>query len=402
MHTAIKKRWLKPLCALLLLAAGGAYLFYDYGQGSLDYLKCRLAFEYVLRSDSKEIKEEARSGLAGNYYFTSYYLNGILSAAEGTRSTRLLRMAMGYIDTMIATTGNFEEGGQVYHVWKPFTLDGNSTRPRPSLQYTFQATVPIARAAALIMADPQWRKKYGADARRYVEFVDQYVFRYWYHLQLKDTIPWINHDIFPVWHGNSSNLALNAAFLYQATGNTSYRDIGLKIGTSFKAKLKPYGNGWIWDDHTLADTEDSAGNLAGVPDTSHANREAFMMVTLYESGILFTRDDISRMSATFSSTLWNQSALNPAFANYINGSDKPYGIYNEPGFNGSIYHGWALTGGYSPKAQSVLLNTIDAMLHRRMNPSMERNIISYGGRISLCGHTLRNFRLLRNPGARGR
>jgi hypothetical protein len=54
-------------------------------------------------------------------------------------------------------------------------------------------------------------------------------------------------------------------------------------------------------------------------------------------------------------------------------------------------------GGYSARAQEVLIYTIKAMLKKKINPSLERNISSYGGRLSLCGHTLRNFRRLKDP-----
>ena len=66
-------------------------------------------------------------------------------------------------------------------------------------------------------------------------------------------------------------------------------------------------------------------------------------------------------------------------------------MYKEPGLNGSIYHGWALIGGYSPQAQRVLLDALRAIAYGRMNPALERNTTSYGGRLALCGHILRNF-----------
>ncbi len=56
-------------------------------------------------------------------------------------------------------------------------------------------------------------------------------------------------------------------------------------------------------------------------------------------------------------------------------------------------------GGYSPKAQKVLLATIGAILLGRQNPALERNATSYGGPLSLCGHALRNFAVARDPGS---
>ena len=383
-----------------LIVAGGACGFFIYGKASPQYLLCRLAFDYYLIKDSGEIRDEVNSGLSSTYYFTSYYLNGILSAAEGTGSEHLLRVAMRYMDAMIATAEEYEDHGRKYKAWRPFTVDTTSMLPRPNLHFTLQATVPLARAAAIIMTHPEWKAKYGGAARRYIEFTDQSIIQYWYHSKLHDQIPWINPDLFPLWNDNASNLALNTTFLYQATGDPGYLDVSLKIGRYFRKKIRPYKTGWIWENQTiplLSDTDNtpgSVGNLAGVPDTSHANREAFLMVAFHEAGILYTRADLERMAGTFTDTLWNQSVESPSFANYINGSDKAYRVYKEPGLNGSIYHGWTFTGGYSRKAQQVLVNTIKAVLKQKTNPSLERNVASYGGRLGLCGHTLRNFRLL--------
>lgn len=384
------------LLAAALAVAGGIGLEV-YGRGSARFLLCRLAFDYYLSADSKEIQEESQSGLSSTYYFTSYYLNGMLSAAEGTGSERLLKRSMRVIDAMISNAEDFEDHGRTYKAWRPFSISPDSAVPRPNLHFTFQAVVPIARAAAIIETRPTWRAKYGGDARRYAAFADEAVIRYWYHAQLKDQIPWADPDQFPIWNDNGSNLGLTAAFLYQATGDPLDRDIARRIGAAFQAKLAPAGDGWIWENGTIpigSDTDGtpgSVGNQAGVPDTSHANREAFLMMSLYEAGIMFTRADLERMAATLAGAVWNRSVDEPSFSNYIDGSDAPYRVYKEPGLNGSVYHGWALMGGYSPEAQRVLMDLLAAVLRGKRNPSIERNVSSYGGRISLCGHLLRNY-----------
>lgn len=400
-----KRAWLFAVTVLMVGLAGYASLI--YGRGSLPFLLCRLAFDYQLMRDSKELNVEARSGLSGTYYFTSYYLNGILSAAEGTGSTRLLLRAMKIMDRMISTAIEHEYQGKVYQAWRPFAVTADSAIARPNLHYTFQSTVPIARAAAVIMTRPKWKAKYEATARRYVAFVDQCIIQYWYHAQLHDSIPWAEPDHFPIWNDNGSNLALNAVYLYQATGRPEYEKICRTIGNALRKKMQPAGRGWIWDNHTIvigSDTDNtpgSVGNQAGVPDVSHANREAFLMTALHEAGVMFTQADLERMAATLTDTIWNQSADNPSFSNYLNGSNRPYRVYKQPGLNGSIYHGWVLMGGYSPQAQQVMLYTLKAILKGKTNPSLERNITGYGGRLGLCGHTLLNFAKQKQAGASG-
>ncbi|HAM35744.1 MAG TPA: hypothetical protein DEB40_06625 [Elusimicrobia bacterium] len=392
--------WL-VLLLLTAISASCGWGLYSLSQGSASVFLTRLAFEYFLAGESKELQEQSSSGLSSTYYFTSYYLNGLLSAAEGTGSDRILERAIRAMDTMVSTAHDFQENGRTYKAWKPFFITPDSTLAHPSLHYTFQASVPLARAAAIIMARPEWRTRYAAAARRYTAFVDATVIQYWCRSQLHGDIPWVNPDHFPIWNDNGANLGLITAFLYQATGDRRYADMARRIGRAFESKIKPAGRGWIWENQTIpigSDTDNtpgSVGNQAGVPDTSHANREAFLMMALHEAGIMFTQADLERMAATLTDTIWDRSSDSPSFANYLNGSNAPYRVYKEPGLNGSIYHGWALMGGYSPKAQQVLIYLLRASLKGRMNPAIERNITGYGGRLGLCGHMLRNFALLR-------
>jgi hypothetical protein len=139
------------------------------------------------------------------------------------------------------------------------------------------------------------------------------------------------------------------------------------------------------------------GNQAGVPDTSHTNREAMFMVFMHEAGLMYTRADLVRMGYTFVDSIWNQSMESPSFANYINGSDKAYRVYKEPGLNGSVYHGWVMVGGYLPEAQRVAVQMLKAIVRGRQNFSLTRNATGYGGMLGLTGHILRNYALLRNP-----
>jgi hypothetical protein len=328
----------------------------------------------------------------------------MLSAVEGTGDERILKRTIHYLDNMIAASKEFRSRGKTYRVWGPFAVTPVSSVPTPSLHYTFQALVPMARAAAIIRSDPRFKRRYGAASDRYIAFVDQVLIQYWYLGPLNENVPWLNKDVFPIWNDNASNMGLNAMFLCRATGEPLYCRLTDEIGTAFKQKLSPYRAGWIWENQTIplgSDTDNtpfSEGNRAGVPDTSHTNREAFLMVHLYEMGRIFSRSDVDRMTRTFTDTLWNQSLDDPMFANYINGSDLPYRVYKKPGLNGSVYHGWVLMGGYSPKAQQILLATIDAIARGKLNAALERNATSYGGSLSLCGHALRNFAVLRDPG----
>lgn len=391
----------KGFLLALLLAAGAAWGAAEaarrWGRGSPGFLTCRLAFEYELVMKSEELDKEARSGSSHVYYFTSYYLNGVLSAYEATADERVLRRAVGLMDAMLASARDFEEDGKVYRVWGPFGVTALSAVPRPHMHYTLQAAIPFARAAALIRADTRLGRLYGERADRYARFVDGAIFGYYYGQQLKGRLSWLDPDEHPLWNEDASALALSAAFLCRAQGRARHCALARELGAAFKAKLQPYKTGWVWDNQAIpigSDTDDdpgSVGNQAGVPDSSHANREAFLMLTLHEMGLVFTRADLERMAATLTDLMWNGSLDDPAFANYVNGNDEPYRVYDQPGLNGCVYHGWALMGAYSPRAQEALLAALEAILRGKANATVVRNKTGYGGTLALAGNLLRNY-----------
>jgi hypothetical protein len=392
----------KKLIVLLVgmtLLAGGGFAALKLDRTEVSYFACRVAFQYYLHRNAREIEKETHSGESGVYYFTSYYLHGMLSAVEATGSERLLRQVMRYLDTMLATAQTIQNDGQTYKAWGPFVITPQSDVQKPIAHYTLQAMVPVARCAAVIMRNPKFRAKYASQAQRYIQFADSSVIQYWYIGQFHRRVPWLDAEV-PVWNDNATNMGLVATFLYQASGDPVAWEVASAVGHAFQSKLAPQGRGWVWESQTItigSDTDNtpgSVGNQAGVPDTSHTNREPMLMISLHEAGILFSEDDIRRMGYTLVDTLWNRSYEDPSFANYLNGSDKPYRVYKEPGLNGAIYHGWALVGGYCPAAQDVLAETLKAIFLGKKNPSLERNTTSYGATVGLSGHLLRNYRLL--------
>src|SRR5262245_22716319 len=229
MNSRQKKQSLRAavFVAVLLLIAFWAL---SYSRASVDYLTTRVRFRFSLWRDAREIQDQSRSGDSKVYYFTSYYLNGLLSAIEGTGDERLLRRTMRYMDAMIATAQDITVHDHHYMLWRPFIVTADSAIPKPNMHFTFQACVPISRMAALIQNHPRWRTRYADAVRRYVAFVDSSIFDYWIEGQFQGRIPWLIHDHFPIWNDNGCNLAINATYLYRATGNPRYQDIALRMG----------------------------------------------------------------------------------------------------------------------------------------------------------------------------
>jgi hypothetical protein len=373
------------LCFLISSSTHGADL--------LDFKT--LHYQYVSRYAS-DLETQSLSGHSLTYYETSYYLHGMLSAIEATNDEVMLRKVIHYIDNMLSKAIVNKAS---YKVWAPLGPP-LAADDAPVQLYVYKACGPIARVAALIMRNPSFKTKYSAVAIRYINFVDETIIRYWYLRTYGGQIPHLPADLggwgteSPSWSDKTSHLGQIAASLYAATRiapmrHTSlYLDVATRIATAFKRKLQMQGTGWIWDNGTAH--PESGQNTQLVPDTSHANDEARLVVFMHEAGIIFTLDDLQKFANTLTDTIWNGSTDNPMFSNYINGSNATYRGRTAAGANGGVYHGWALIGKYSTKAQTALSYLLKSIVEGKRNPSIDENACCGYAKVALTGHLLRN------------
>ena len=126
-----------------------------------------------------------------------------------------------------------------------------------------------------------------------------------------------------------------------------------------------------------------------------------MIISLYEAGLMYTREDIERMSYTFLDNVWEPVLQRTVIRQLHERQQQTVPVYMDPGLNGPIYHGWSLVGSYSPEAQDVLFATLKAIIRGKSNPSLVRNTTSYGGMLGLTGHMLRNYRVLKHAAVPG-
>jgi hypothetical protein len=327
-----------------------------------------------------DMESQARSGDSYDYYAMSYHLHGMLSAIEATGDTVELARVASLIDTALGTA--VDHDGDGYREWEPYDDRGNGIQLG-----TWQMESAVMRAAALVRTTPAFRELHDDAATRWIAFVHDDVVERWYVDVYDHEIPYVEWSGGSRWWSDKATHFLTImVFLYQATGDTFYREVAVRGAEAFRRGLHEAGTAWSWsDDAALLGV---SGNEAGVPDTSHANREPMWMVFSYEAGIVFTRDDVERMAATLTDVIWNGSLDDPRYTNYIDGSNLPYrGV--EAWANGIVYHGWALVGRYSEDAQRALEHTLGAIEAGVRNPSLTRNGSSYG-RVALSGHLLRN------------
>ena len=352
-----------------------------------------------LETSRQEITQEAGSGDASRYYFTSYYLMGLAAGVEATGDSELMSALVGYVEQMIATARPLVREGRTYREWGPW--DGNG---RPRQLDTFQAAGPLARTAAIIAANPKFRVKYAAACSHIVAFVAQSIFGYWFDRTSGlygdagvpwhgGVIPWLPKDqggwgSYPFWIDSCSHLGMIAAWMYQATGDRLYLEYASRIADGFMTHVTEQNGTWIWDKGKVPVA--TGENLRGTPDTSHANREAMMVLTMRETGIRFGEKDVACLVTTLTSLIWNQDPEDPKFANYLDGWNGAYRNVG-PWENGNIFHGWAMIGSYSSQAQTVLETYYYAILAGTLEPPAAANNGSSYGRMELAGILARNL-----------
>jgi hypothetical protein len=349
----------------------------------------------LIAQNQAQIERDARSGDSQTYYNLSYILHGLLSAVEGTGDEDLLRAAIAPMHAMIERAVETKRPGGTFKVWRQKNKIGNlilDSLGRPNQLSTFQGASPLARCAAIINRNPQWKEQFAVDAQRFFEFVDRNLITFYFdqeHGEYKGRIPWLNMT----WRDMLSWTGIIASYLTHAsqdeTKRAVYFSLATQIANEFATKLQPFGPGWIWEAGTL--DYDLERNTTRTPDTSHANREPMMLIAMHEaSSADFDFAGIARMARTLTDTLWNQSFSDPAFANYIDGGNQPYGAATKAYSNGLIYAGWAYLARYDFKARQVCEAALDvALQEKNKNFALSHLHQSAHGRIALSGHLLR-------------
>ena len=113
--------------------------------------------------------------------------------------------------------------------------------------------------------------------------------------------------------GNSDNTT------YNYPGMLTDLAIGVRDHWGKKDRFEPFGGGLVWDRNL--------GSYGPIPpqavesgnDTSHANRYPRMLEDFYEVGGVFGIEYVLGVSDLLKKVIWNQSYLDPRFANLSTG-----------------------------------------------------------------------------------
>ena len=345
----------------------------------------------LVTADQSAVEAEIASGNCATYYYTSYYLMGLAAGAQATEDPTVMAALVGYINQIMAQAQPLVRNGITYQEWGPWDANGH-----PQQLNTFQAMGPLARTAMVIAQNPAFLAQYGTELNQIVAFVDQSIFKYWFDKPagyyantgssaspafVGGTIPWLSIALGGWGDGGvdvdtCDHFGMIATWMYQATGNPRYLDYATRVAKGFRDHITVNNGCLQWDMGVWPIT--AGQNLEGSPDTSHSNREAMMVVSMYEAGIEYQLSDVQQLAATFTNVIWNQSYASPMFSNYIDGSNLDY--RTAPAWaNGIVFHGWDMVGRYSPEAQRVLAIGYQALRSgTAQNASLSANDSGYG------------------------
>jgi len=345
----------------------------------------------LVTADNSAVEAEIASGNSATYYYTSYYLMGLAAGAQATGDPTVMAALVGYINQIMAKAQPLVRNGTTYQEWGPWDVNGN-----PQQLNTFQTMGPLARTAMVIARNPAFLTQYGTELNQIVAFVDQSIFKYWFDKPagyyantgsgaspafVGGTIPWLSIALGGWGDGGvdvdtCDHFGMIATWMYQATGDPRYLDYATRVAKGFRDHITVNNGCLQWDMGVWPIT--AGQNLDGTPDTSHGNREAMMVVAMYEAGIEYQLSDVQALAATLTTVIWNQSYANPMFSNYIDGSNLDF--RTAPAWaNGIVFHGWDMVGRYSSEAQRVLAIAFQALQSGTpQNASLSANDSGYG------------------------
>jgi len=371
----------------------------------------------LLATYQSSIAAEVASGDPATYYNTSYYLQGMAAAAQGTGDPTVMATLVGYVGQMIAKAQPLVRKGVTYQEWGPWDGNGN-----PQQLNTFQATAALARTAAVIAGNPAFKAQYATQLNQIVAFVHQSIFLYWFDKQngiyadpgspwLGGDVPWLAANLggwgeYAIWNDNVAHLGMMAAWMYQATGQPLYLEYANRIAQGWRSHAVTINGCGLWDYGIVTGTVDGGSYEYNTTDhcfdTSHANREPMMLDALCGIGAAgvavggasaspVTRTDLTLCATTLNTLIWNGSTSNPMFNNYIDGGNEAFGGIG-PWEDGNVFLGWDELGLYSAQSQLVLAITYqDIMTGSPQNLSLtdSANSTSYG-KVEMAGILARN------------
>lgn len=212
---------------------------------------------------------------------------------------------------------------------------------------------PLTRFAWLIHEDGRLRPEFATSARRYVEAAEQSLAAWapcwrdgphngegYYLLTAKGEPFWCDGIGAPFNYLCSAGQVL--LYLHAITGRPGFLRKATAVALLFKHRLQRLGNGaYQWDywwgpgeaGWTKADdlsvNTPARGPARYVEDISHGAWEVEFAVLAHRFGVVFSRDDMTRFTATFTKSVWVPADND--LTDRVDGNRKAKGTYNIAG-----------------------------------------------------------------------
>lgn len=241
-----------------------------------------------------------------------------------------------------------------------FTVKTTPPEPTDYLVHDGMILRPIAAFVEVVKDDPKLKAKYGANAKRYLEFIEKSIVPKWDSRWREfdgGGGAYIATDLkthrFPnVVLPHNQYLAFGRVLfpLYRVTGKKAYLDRARKMARLFKSKLTLVDGGYVWNYWDSARAEDAPGrDMCFGEDTSHGAIDVAFAVDAFEAGCVFTREDLDRMANTYAGHIWNQSVEKPLYCKHVDRRLDPEGKADCV----AVY-GWQMLARYCPEVEKAI------------------------------------------------
>ncbi len=350
-----------------------------------------------------------RSGGNGwNLYNLQLAVDGVLSMYEATGDIEVLESAIEYTQRVmdsarVIENGHYERDG--FLDWEALSGGRPQANRWGNMLYDFQYGSAMSRLARLIVEDESLADRveiiqFGDEL---ADFIDEQIVFKW--LDARGQRDWLEQFYDRgYWTDKATHIITICNNMTHIMGADSSCDgVHVTLGEQFKNLLVVENDGaYVWSQHDTF----PGGNFNLAPDTNHENRVATMISQLGADDVVFDRNDIQHLGATFTERIWNGRTdwedtpgiqESPWFHNYIDGSDDQYRNYvftqGPEGMNGFVYDGCIRLGEFVPDVQAAgeaLLAFIQDTAWN-VNSVRIRNGSTFG-KLALTGHLAKNLR----------
>jgi hypothetical protein len=339
-------------------------------------------FDAVQSSHKDYLDSMAATGDGPTYSTFRYALDGTVAMAFGAREPKYVEQALAWAETIMSKATIVDYKG--YRNWT-----GPWSSPYASVPIAYQLNdigigTALSEVARLVLLDPSWAKTYGTRATSVRNFVAKHFLEK--HLVARGDRSWYEN----LSVSTTKGLSDKTPQLLRAIVNLSEVGITTELAwaQTVVANWKRYHfQPWVTD-AVIWDLKRGAEVPGYSWDTSHAFPIPYYFVRAAEAG-LEPPLTLAQLSALLLRTMWNKSATDPMFTNFVDG-------VNDPAFNrgawglGIVYHGWVTLGAYDPDVQAVMDGVLNALIKGQRNPSLD-SMNTVWGKLELAGHVTRNM-----------